>query len=120
MQAVGNVDIDVKELGVNMLSMSAHKIYGPKGQGALYVKKGVHISGFIHGGAQEMGKRAGTENLAGIVGFGKAAELAKVNLEDRKSTRLNSSHMRISYAVFCLKKKKNRSEKHTSELQSHA
>ena len=80
-QAVGNVDIDVKELGVDMLSMSAHKIYGPKGQGALYVKKGVRISGFIHGGAQEMGKRAGTENLAGIVGFGKAAELAKVNLE---------------------------------------
>lgn len=81
-QAVGNTPIDVKAAGIDMLSMSSHKIYGPKGEGALYVRRGVRIPSFIHGGAQEMGKRAGTENLAGIVGFGKAAELAKQNLED--------------------------------------
>ena len=80
-QAVGNVHIDVKDLGIDMLSMSAHKIYGPKGQGALYIRKGVRLSNFIHGGAQEMGKRAGTENMAGIVGFGKAAEIAQKNLD---------------------------------------
>lgn len=81
-QAVGNTPIDVKAAGIDMLSMSSHKIYGPKGEGALYVRRGVRIPSFIHGGAQEMGKRAGTENLAGIVGFGKSAELAKQNLEN--------------------------------------
>lgn len=81
-QALANVPIDVKDLGVDLMSMSAHKIYGPKGVGALYMRKGLRISNFIHGGAQEMGKRAGTENLAGIVGFGKAAELAKDDLEN--------------------------------------
>ena len=81
-QAVGNTPIDVKAAGIDMLSMSSHKIYGPKGEGALYVRRGVRIPSFIHGGAQEMGKRAGTENLAGIGGFGKAAELAKQNLEN--------------------------------------
>lgn len=81
-QAVGNTPIDVKAAGIDMLSMSSHKIYGPKGEGALYVRRSVRIPSFIHGGAQEMGKRAGTENLAGIVGFGKAAELAKQNLEN--------------------------------------
>ena len=81
-QALGNVPIDVKELGVDFLSMSAHKIYGPKGVGALYIRKGVRIPNLLHGGAQEMGKRAGTENIPGIVGFGKAAELARINLQD--------------------------------------
>ena len=81
-QGLGNVPIDVKELGVDFLSMSAHKIYGPKGIGALYTRKGVRISNFIHGGAQESKKRAGTENSAGIVGFGKAAELAREGLEN--------------------------------------
>lgn len=76
-QALGNVPIDVQALGVDLMSMSSHKIYGPKGVGALYIKKGVRLSNFVHGGAQEMGKRAGTENLPGIVGFGKAAEIAK-------------------------------------------
>ena len=61
--------------------MSAHKIYGPKGTGALYMRKGVRISNFMHGGAQETKKRAGTENLAGIAGFGKAAEMAMDNLQ---------------------------------------
>ena len=81
-QALANVPIDVKDLGVDMLSVSAHKIYGPKGIGALYIRKGLRISNYMHGGAQEMGRRAGTENLAGIVGFGKAAELAKINMEE--------------------------------------
>lgn len=81
-QALGNVEIDVKELGVDMMSMSAHKIYGPKGVGALYIRKGVRISNYMHGGAQENKKRAGTENTAGIVGFGKAAELAGLHLQE--------------------------------------
>lgn len=80
-QALGNVPIDVNNMSIDLMSMSGHKIYGPKGVGALYIRKGTKISNFIHGGAQEMKKRAGTENLAGIVGFGKAAELAKENLE---------------------------------------
>ncbi len=81
-QALGNTHIDVKDLGVDLMSMSSHKIYGPKGVGALYIKKGLKISNYIHGGAQESKKRAGTENLPGIIGFGKAAELAKENLEE--------------------------------------
>lgn len=81
-QALGNVEIDVKDLGIDMMSMSAHKIYGPKGVGALYIRKGVRISNYMHGGAQESKKRAGTENTAGIVGFGKAAELARTHLKE--------------------------------------
>ena len=79
-QALGNVPIDVKDLGVDFLSVSSHKIYGPKGVGALYAKTGVRLTSYIHGGEQENNKRAGTENVAGIVGFGKAAELAETNL----------------------------------------
>lgn len=78
-QALGNVPIDVKKTGIDLLSISAHKIYGPKGVGALYIRNGVRISNYLYGGAQEAGKRAGTENLAGIVGFGKAAQLAEEN-----------------------------------------
>lgn len=81
-QALGNLPIDVKELGVDFLSVSAHKIYGPKGVGALYIRKGLRISNYMHGGAQESKRRAGTENVAGIVGFGKAAELAGKNLSE--------------------------------------
>ncbi|MDR0357459.1 MAG: cysteine desulfurase, partial [Clostridiales Family XIII bacterium] len=79
-QALGNVHIDVKALGIDLMSMSAHKIYGPKGIGALYVRRGTSLPAHMHGGAQEGNKRAGTENLTGIVGFGKAAELCKENL----------------------------------------
>ena len=91
-QGLGNVPIDVKDLGVDFLSMSAHKIYGPKGVGALYMRRGIRISTFMHGGAQESKKRAGTENTAGIVGFGKAAELARTGLEEhiRHSTDLRN------------------------------
>ena len=91
-QGLGNVPIDVKDLGVDFLSMSAHKIYGPKGVGALYMRKGVRITNFMHGGAQETKRRAGTENLAGIAGFGKAAELAAANLEQHieHSTKLRN------------------------------
>ena len=81
-QALGNVPINVKELGVDLMSMSSHKIYGPKGEGALFIRKGLRISNYLHGGAQESGKRAGTENLTGIVGFGKAAELARINFDE--------------------------------------
>ena len=80
-QAAGNIEIDVKNLNVDMLSISSHKIYGPKGVGALYVSKDVDFEKIINGGHQEKNKRAGTENVAGIVGFGKAAKLAKENLE---------------------------------------
>ena len=80
-QGLGNVDIDVKDMGVDMMSMSSHKIYGPKGSGALYIRKGVVIDNYLHGGAQENRRRAGIENLTGIVGFGKAAELAKANFK---------------------------------------
>ena len=80
-QAVGNVHIDVKSMGIDMLSMSGHKIYGPKGVGALYVRKGIVFDEFMNGGHQERGKRAGTENLASIVGLGKACELCENNFE---------------------------------------
>lgn len=80
-QALGNVPIDVKDLGVDMMSISSHKIYGPKGVGALYIRKGIVIPNLMNGGAQENKRRAGTENMAGIVGFGKAAELAGENLQ---------------------------------------
>lgn len=81
-QAVGHVPIDVHALGIDMLSMSAHKIYGPKGVGALYIRNGVKLDNFIHGGAQERGRRAGTENVAGIVGLAKALQLATSNLDE--------------------------------------
>ncbi len=81
-QAVGNVNIDVKDLNVDLLSLSGHKFYGPKGIGALYIKKGVKISSFIHGGQQERGKRASTENVPGIIGLGRAIELATQNLDE--------------------------------------
>ncbi len=81
-QAIGMVEIDVEKMNVDLLSLTGHKFYGPKGTGALYVKKGVKISPFITGGAQENNRRAGTENVAGIVGLGKAIEIATANIEE--------------------------------------
>ncbi len=80
-QAVGSIKIDVKEMNIDSLSMSAHKFYGPKGIGALYVKKGINFQKFMNGGHQEKNKRAGTENVPAIVGMGKAIEIAYNDLE---------------------------------------
>ena len=79
-QAIGNVPIDVKSQNIDLLSLSAHKFYGPKGVGALYIRKGVRIENLIHGGGQERNRRAGTENSAGIVGLGKAIEIATTDI----------------------------------------
>ncbi len=81
-QAVGKIPINVKELGVDFLTMSAHKIYGPKGIGALYVRRGVPYCPLIRGGHQEKGRRAGTENTLGIMGFAKAVEMRAVEMAD--------------------------------------
>lgn len=81
-QALGNTPINMKSNKISMMSMSSHKIYGPKGVGALYIRKGVRTVPLIHGGAQERKVRAGTENIPGIVGFAKAAELAQANLDE--------------------------------------
>ena len=80
-QAIGNVRIDVEKMKIDMLSLSSHKINGPKGVGALYIKNGIEVEKFINGGHQEKDRRAGTENVAGIVGIGKAAEIARKNME---------------------------------------
>ena len=82
-QAFGQVPIDVDEMNIDMLSSSAHKINGPKGIGCLYIRKGVKIRSFIHGGAQERKRRAGTENVPGIVGYGVAARMAAATMEER-------------------------------------
>jgi cysteine desulfurase len=79
-QAIGNIPIDVKSQNIDLLSLSAHKFYGPKGVGALYIRKGVRIENLIHGGGQERRRRAGTENIAGIVGLGKAIEMATADI----------------------------------------
>jgi cysteine desulfurase len=81
-QACGNIPIDVKKMGIDSLSLSGHKLYAPKGVGALYVKHGIEFEKFMDGGHQEKNRRAGTENVAGIVGLGKACELANKNLTE--------------------------------------
>ena len=80
-QVIGNIPVDVKAQNIDLLSLSAHKFYGPKGVGALYIRKSTKIDNLIHGGGQERRRRAGTENIAGIVGLGKAIELATADIE---------------------------------------
>ena len=89
-QTACHLPINVDELGVDMLSMSAHKFYGPKGVGALYLRKGTRLVSFMHGGGQERNRRASTENVPGIVGMGKAVELAmeEIDAEAKRITRL--------------------------------
>ena len=87
-QTAGHIPVNVNELGVDLLSISAHKLYGPKGIGALYVRKGTRMVSFLHGGGQENGRRASTENVPGIVGFGMAAELALRDVKNGESKKL--------------------------------
>ena len=96
-QAVGNIKIDVQSMNVDMLSMSAHKFYGPKGVGALYVRKGINFERIQDGGHQEKNKRSGTENVAGIVGLGKAIEIATYNI-DRYNKKL------LALRQYCISK----------------
>ena len=94
-QAVGNVEIDVKAMNIDMLSLTAHKFHGPKGCGALYVRQGVKLMSFITGGAQERMRRAGTENVPGIVGLGKAIELATANIKEKQEKLIALRHRYI-------------------------
>lgn len=95
-QAVGNVHIDVNEMNIDMLSLTAHKFHGPKGSGALFVRNGIRLISFITGGAQERMRRAGTENVPGIVGLGKAIELATANIDQKqkKLTALRDAYIK--------------------------
>jgi cysteine desulfurase len=98
-QTVGNIPLNVDELGVDLLSLSGHKLYGPKGVGAIYIRKGTRISRFIHGGEQERGMRAGTENIGGIVGLGIAAEVAAREMGD-KVGRITALRDRLVRGLF--------------------
>lgn len=93
-QAIGNVHIDVKEQNIDMLSLSGHKFHAPKGVGVLYVKRGIRLPNLIDGGAQESGRRAGTENVAGMVGLAKALEIATATI-DEKSAKLKKMQDRL-------------------------
>lgn len=98
-QAVGKVPVDVRRAGVDMLSLSGHKLHGPKGIGALYVRKGTKFSPFLIGGHQERGRRGGTENSASIVGMGRASELAKAHLSEM-NTRVRTLRDRLEEGLL--------------------
>lgn len=98
-QTVGNIPVDVDDLGIDLLSMSGHKLYGPKGVGAIYIRKGTRVAKLIHGGEQERRMRAGTENIAGIVGLGAAAELAG-NEMDGKVPRITALRDRLAEGLL--------------------
>lgn len=98
-QAIGSVPIDVDEMNIDLLSLAAHKFYGPKGVGALYMRKGVKIQQMIHGGAQERNRRAGTENLPAIVGLGKAIELVTLNIPEHNA-RLEALRSRLITGIL--------------------
>ncbi len=93
-QAVGTIPVDVKDLGVDMLSLSSHKFHGPKGVGALYVRKGIRLPNLVHGGAQERGLRAGTENIAGVVGMAEALK-ESVEVMPERNKRLEKMRDRL-------------------------
>jgi cysteine desulfurase len=101
-QGAGKIKIDVAEIGCHLLSISAHKVYGPKGIGALYVKRGTPVESLIVGGNHERRRRAGTENVAGIVGLGKAAELAMKSLEDGTMDRVGGLRDRLEREILRL------------------
>jgi cysteine desulfurase len=94
-QTTGHIPVDVSKLPVDMLTMSAHKMYGPKGIGALYVRKGIKLVPVVHGGGQEYGISSGTENMAGIVGFGAAARLARRLIESGEEARVSALRDRL-------------------------
>lgn len=98
-QAVGRIPVSVRDLDVDLLSMSSHKLHGPKGVGALYVRRGTRLERLLHGGAQEGGRRAGTENLPAIVGFGKACEMAR-DLVGTRAEDLRALRDRLHRAIL--------------------
>jgi len=98
-QAIGNVPIKVKDEKIDLLSLSAHKFYGPKGVGALYIRNGVRIENLIHGGGQERRRRAGTENIAGMVGCGKAIEMATADI-DGHNARIRAMRDRLMKGIL--------------------
>lgn len=98
-QAIGHVKIDVKDMNIDLLSLAGHKFYGPKGIGALYIRRGIKIENLIHGGGQERGRRASTENIASIVGIGKAIELATSELEE-EAQRLNNLRNKLVKGIM--------------------
>jgi cysteine desulfurase len=99
-QAAGKVTVDVKEIGCDLLSISAHKIHGPQGAGALFVRKGTLLQPLFYGGRHERSRRAGTENLAGIVGLGKAAEIARLGFTDGSIDRMAGLRDRLEKAIL--------------------
>lgn len=101
-QAVGKIPVDVQAAGVDMLSLSAHKFHGPKGVGALYVKRGTRLTPFMMGGHQEKHRRAGTENVPLIVGLGKAAELAQARLADGVSARIAALRDKLEQGILAV------------------
>jgi cysteine desulfurase len=100
-QAAGKVGIDVRDLDVDLLALSAHKLYGPKGVGCLYVRRGTPMAPLVRGGGQERNRRAGTENVAGIVGFGVAAALAREGL-DEEATRTAALRDRLEGRLLAI------------------
>ena len=100
MQAAGKVPLDVKEIGCDLLTISGHKMHGPQGAGALYVRKGTLLQPLFYGGRHERSRRAGTENVPGIVGLGKAAEIARAGF-DRRQRRANGRAARSAGEGNC-------------------